>query len=225
MAYRLTKSKYILGLQCEKALFLNVYSPNLAWYSADTLEKFRQGRGFEKSFKDTFPAGIDVSKHMGKRFDRYAEFTAAQLSQPGEVVLFEAGFIYHDVLVLADVLHKAADGTITIYEVKNSLQVSDTFRNDVSIQHYVISHALAEIMPADLFHPQAEIAHFYVLYNDGQGGFLKEDLLEESRAKMDFVSQHVSRFLQVLDAHEPQVEMSAHCDTPYECPFKRYCMR
>lgn len=219
----LTKSKYIRGLQCEKALYLDVYKPRLARYSAETLKKFRGGRDFERTFKDTFPGGIDISGRLRAQVDKYPALTAQLLQQEGEVVLFEAGFRYNEVLVLADVVHKSADGAITIYEVKNGKAVSDTFRQDVAVQHYVISRALRQLSAENLFAPQLQLNHFYVLYNDGTDGFAKEDLLEFAQGELDDIAVHVEHFKEVLQGAEPCIAPSPHCCQPYECPYGWYC--
>ena len=76
MIYRLTKSKFILGLQCEKALYLDVYKPNLAYYPPETLARFRKGRDFEAKVKALFPNAIDISQQLGRNIQRYPELTA-----------------------------------------------------------------------------------------------------------------------------------------------------
>lgn len=223
MRHLLSKSKYIRGLQCEKALWLDVHNPRLAWYPAETLEKFRQGRGFERTFKDTFPEGIDVSARLRGQIDRYPDFTRRMLERPGEVTLFEAGFLYDDVLVLADVLCKHADGAVEVYEVKNGRAVSDTFRHDVGIQQYVIGHALPGLVQPDLFCDPLRLEHFYILYNDGTDGFVREDLL--SPEAEEGIAERVSHFKQLLQQGEPSQPMGDCCHTPYDCPYQRYCRR
>lgn len=106
---------------------------------------------------------------------------------------------------------------------QNSGAVSNTFCNDIGIQNYVIQHALLSIRPDDLFCKGLTLKHFYLLYNNGEGGFVKEDLLEQAQAACDGIEQNVTHFKQVLHADEPHMPMSEHCDTPYECPYKRYC--
>lgn len=223
MSYLLTKSKYIRGLQCQRAMYLDVYSPELAYYPPETMARFRRGRDFERSFKDTFPQGIDISAKLKGRISDYPQLTASLLATPGEVALFEAGFLYNDVLVLADVVHKTDDGTITIYEVKNSPAVSDTHRNDVAIQHYVISHALPAILVNDIFCNQLTLQNFYLLYNDGQGGFLKEDLIDHSLALHPTIQQNIALFKQTLNGPEPNIPMADHCHHPYDCPYQSHC--
>lgn len=211
MKHLLTKSKYIRGLQCEKALYLDVFRPELARISWETRQKFIRGRNFEATYKATFPTGIDISKRLAWKVDSYPELTRQLLQQEGEVVLFEAGFMYDSVLVLADVVRKSPDGRLYIHEVKNSTQVSETFRRDVAVQHYVISHC------------DFPIEEFSVVYNDGKGGFRKLDLLEDAQSALSEISVHVARFKEILSATEPQIEMGSQCDCPYECPYKSYC--
>lgn len=224
MAHLLTKSKYIRGLQCLRALYYDVHHAKWAYYPPETLAKFRQGRDFEKTFKDTFPNGIDISARLHSRMASYPTLTAELLSQPGEVVLFEAGFLYNDVLVLADVVHKHPDGSVIIYEVKNSDHVSDTFRNDVSVQHYVISHALPNIIPTDLFCSKLTLTNFFLLFHDEQGQFQREDLMEFAKSMEESIDKKVALFKEtILLPTAPAIEQSSHCDEPYACPYKRSC--
>ena len=68
--YLLTKSKYIRGLQCLKALYFDVYSPKLARYSPETLALFKGGREFEATYKATYPNGIALDKLLGYKMDQ-----------------------------------------------------------------------------------------------------------------------------------------------------------
>lgn len=222
-APRMSKSKYVRGLQCEKAMYLDVFNPKLAYYDPATLELFKGGRLFESRYKATFPDGVDVSKVSKIASPEYPVATRKLLLQPGRVVLFEAGFIYKDVFVMADVLVKHEDGRIDIYEVKNSKQISDTFRNDVSVQCFVIDNALKSQYPSDNL--RWNIDSFSIVYNDGTEGFVVEDILSYASSQCVDVQQRVDRMREVLRHNEPQVVPGQHCESPYECPYKRYCSR
>ena len=127
-SYLLTKSKYIHGLQCNRALWLDVFNPKLARYSAEQMRRFDHGREFEYSFKDTFPNGIDISAELKRNIEAYPALTAQLLEKDEETDLFEAGFLYNEVLVLADVVHRRPDGSLDVYEVKSGTTLSDTYR-------------------------------------------------------------------------------------------------
>ena len=191
------------------------------------MRKFDRGREFERAFKDLFPDAVDVSAALGRKFDKYAEFTSNELSREGEVNLFEAGFFFDDVLVLADVVHKRADGTLDIYEVKSGSALSDTYRRDAALQHYVISHC-------------QKINSFSIVYN---GKLDKSDLSESSdQSEMsdnfkivnltaEFAAEHetIARNIAVMKGtisltSEPDTPTGAHCQTPYECPYQQHCL-
>lgn len=211
-SYQLTKSKFILGLQCEKALYLNVYHPKLAYYPPETLARFREGRNFEANIKALFPDGFDVSKALGMRMKQYPALTHELLQGDGAITLYEAGFLYNGVLVLADVLRKDDNGNIFIYEIKNSTEMKDVFVRDVSIQHYVISHCI-------------DIQSFSVIYNDGNDNPVYEEILDRAKEAEPVIAEQVEQFKAMLQGFVPETEMGDHCHTPYDCPFLRHCKR
>ena len=227
MSYQLTKSKFIHGLQCEKALYLDVFDPSKGYYPKETLDRFKKGRDFERRVKDCFPEGIDVSAKMLGHMSRYAPYTAKMLMCPGPVTLYEAGFEYDGVLVLADIVTKDEDGSVTVYEVKDSDHVSEVFKMDVAIQHYVISHALEAMMPHDIFCTQLMLKQFYLAYRNEETApcvpYQTEDLFSFAQVQEPFVATNISRFKQVLQEGPSPVTLDDHCQTPYPCPYLKYC--
>ncbi len=210
MSHLLSKSKYIRGLQCDRALWLDVFNPRLARYTAEQMRRFDRGREFEYSFKDTFPNGIDISAELKRNVDAYPERTAQLLDKEDEVDIFEAGFLYDDVLVLADVVHKNEDGSLDIYEVKSGTALSDTYKNDAAVQYYVISHCRV-------------VNSFSLVFNDGEGGFLKEDLSADLAAQLSEVEKNVAAMKEILRHGEPSTPTGQHCLDPYACPYQHYC--
>lgn len=222
MTHLLSKSKYIRGLQCERALWLDVHEPRLARYTAEQMRRFDRGRDFEYSFKDTFPNGIDISAELKRNVDAYPELTAMYLDKEANVDLFEAGFQYDDVLVLADVVCQREDGSLDIYEVKSGTTLSDTYRRDAALQHYVISHC-------------RRIHSFSIVYNgvdgenevDGQDGpFAIVDLTEELAAEGDRIAANIAGMKTIVrSTAEPDTPTGQHCLTPYACPYQQHCQQ
>ncbi len=226
MTHLLSKSKYIRGLQCERALWLDVHEPRLARYTAEQMRRFDRGRDFEYAFKSRFPDGIDLSAELGRNVDLYPARTAELLDlRPGstaKTVLFEAGFLYDDVLVLADVVHQNTDGTLDIYEVKSGTTLSDTYRRDAALQHYVISHC-------------RRVNSFSIVYNgldgvngaNGQGGpFAIVDLTAELTAEGDRIAANIAEMKTIVRATaEPDTPTGQHCLTPYACPYQHHCQQ
>ena len=215
MAHILSKSKYIRGLQCDRALWLDVFNPRLARYTAEQMRRFDRGRDFEYAFKSTFPDGIDLSAELKRNVDAYPARTAELLDKGDGVALFEAGFLYDDVLVLADVVQQREDGTLDIYEVKSGTALSETYRRDAALQHYVISHC-------------REVRSFSVVYNgadgvDGSNGFSVVDLTEELAAQHGEIEKNSAAMKAILRHGEPDTPTGQHCLEPYACPYQHYC--
>lgn len=229
MTHLLSKSKYIRGLQCERALWLDVHEPRLARYTAEQMRRFDRGRDFEYAFKSRFPDGIDLSAELGRNVDLYPARTAELLDlrpcPAAKTVLFEAGFQYDDVLVLADVVCQREDGSLDIYEVKSGTTLSDTYRRDAALQHYVISHC-------------RRVNSFSIVYNgldgvngaNGQGGqdgrFAIVDLTEELAAEGDRIAANIAEMKTIVRATaEPDTPTGQHCLTPYACPYQHHCQQ
>ena len=232
MSHILSKSKYIRGLQCDRALWLDVFNPRLARYTAEQMRRFDRGREFEYAFKATFPDGIDISLELKRNVDAYPELTSQLLDSPdlppftshlwlhkvadhsSPLTLFEAGFLYDDVLVLADVVHRNADGSLDIYEVKSGSALSETYKRDAALQHYVISHCRS-------------INKFCIVYNgvDEVNGFIVVDLTEELATQHDEIASNIAAMKEILSHGEPATPTGQHCLEPYACPYQHYCVQ
>ena len=208
--YLLTKSKYIRGLQCDRTLWLDVFNPKLARYTAEQMRRFDHGREFEYAFKDTFPDGIDISAQLKRNTSAYPALTAQLLDNNGTVDLFEAGFQYDDVLVLADVVHRRPDGSLDIYEVKSGSTLSETYRRDAALQHYVVSHC-------------RKINTFSIVYANPDGGFIKEELSAALQEQHGEIEMNIAAMKEILRHGEPATPTGQHCLEPYACPYQHYC--
>ena len=209
MSHLLSKSKYIRGLQCDRALWLDVHRPSLARYTREQMQRFDRGREFEYAFKATFPDGIDISAELKRNVDAYPALTAQLLDKEEGVSLFEAGFQYDDVLVLADVVHQRKDGTLDIYEVKSGNALSETYRRDAALQHYVISHC-------------REVHTFNIVYS-GIDNFIITNLTEELTAQHNEIAQNIAAMKNIILHGEPDAPTGQHCLEPYACPYQHYC--
>ena len=218
MPHLLSKSKYIRGLQCDRALWLDVHRPALARYTREQIQRFDRGREFENNFKAAFPDGIDISAELKRNVDAYPERTAQLLDLSDSIVLFEAGFQYDDVLVLADVVKQNPDGTLDVYEIKSGTTLSDTYKRDAALQHYVISHC-REVQSFSIVHAGVPSAL------SGKSDYFKVvDLTEELAACHDEIAAHIAVMKKiVLSTAEPDTPTGQHCLEPYACPYEHYC--
>lgn len=226
MPHLLSKSKYIRGLQCDRALWLDVHKPRLARYTAEQMRRFERGREFEYAFKSQFPDAVDLSVELKRNVDAYPGRTAQLLDHADAIDLFEAGFLYDDVLVLADVVHQNPDGTLDIYEVKSGATLSETYRCDAALQHYVIAHC-------------REVRRFSLVYrNPGypenpespenpehpEFPYSIEDITDYVQSRQSEIARNIAVMKQiVLASSEPDTPTGQHCLEPYACPYRHYC--
>lgn len=236
MGHLLSKSKYIRGLQCERALWLDVHEPRLARYTAEQMRRFDRGRDFEYAFKSRFPDGIDLSAELKRNVDLYPARTAELLDlrpcSTAKTVLFEAGFQFDDVLVLADVVCQREDGSLDIYEVKSGTTLSDTYRRDAALQHYVISHCrrihsfsiVYNGAPASCRPDAIEDAGKMPALQDGR--FAIVDLTAELAAEGDRIAANIAGMKTIVRATaEPDTPTGQHCLSPYACPYQHHCQQ
>ena len=196
------------------------------------------------------PGGIDFSAELGRQ-DAYAERTAELLDgvgtrraasaddtaadsgrgtpRPYSVILFEAGFQYDDVLVLADVVCQREDGSLDIYEVKSGTTLSDTYRRDAALQHYVISHCRT-VHSFSIVHAvgtRCAASADDTAADSGRGTprpYQIVDLTAELAAESDRIAANIAEMKAIVRATaEPDTPTGQHCLTPYACPYQYHC--
>ena len=128
----LTKSDYLLGLQCPKLLwnkkhnFINFPQP-----SEVDKAKFKEGELIGEFAKKLFPEGIDLA---GLDFKKNISRTKELLEK--RIPIFEAGFFIDNLFSRADILIPTGSNKWDIIEVKSATKVKDVNIHDVSFQKY-----------------------------------------------------------------------------------------
>ena len=149
--YKLSKSTYIRGIQCDKSLYLYKHHYKLKDpISKSTQAIFDQGNEIGILAQKLFPNGVDASppNHF-KMFDSVLK--TENFINSGETIIYEATFNYNDVLAALDILVKDSDGW-KAYEVKSSTKVSDTYIKDAAIQYYTIINSGIELKDISIVH-------------------------------------------------------------------------
>ena len=213
--YVLSKSTYIRGLQCEKALYLNKFHPTQKTpTSARTQEIFDAGRSFEDRFRSSFINAIDLKKIFKNKFHLYSAYTKALVAKGADINIFEAAFVHDEVLVLTDVLQQESGNTFTIYEVKNSKSLTEVIMNDAAVQYYVCKSVLKNIKA------------FNIVLATSDGGFEIIDVTAKLEEKMASIPKNIEKLKLVLkDKKAPCVAMGAQCNKPYTCEFIAHCSK
>ncbi|HSL87125.1 MAG TPA: hypothetical protein VK861_09340, partial [Bacteroidales bacterium] len=139
-SYTLSKSSFIKGIQCEKHLYL--YKHHYKWRDPISEEQqaiFTRGTNVGKLAQNLFPGGVDLSPPNPFQYEKAAKLTQVKI-QSGVKIFYEPSFIYDELLVAVDILVKQRNKW-SIYEVKSSTSISDTYIMDAAVQYYVLRNS------------------------------------------------------------------------------------
>jgi len=144
----LSKSKYIIGLQCSKWLWIEVNDKKrIPELDNATLHKFKEGHEIGVLATMVFPNGTDLS---GLEFKENIDKTKESLELRNPI--FEAGFLVDKLFSRADVLLPVGEDEWDIIEVKAGTKVKDINVHDVAFQKYVYEKAGLKIRKCILMH-------------------------------------------------------------------------
>lgn len=227
---RLSKSKFLSGLQCHKRLYLEVHHPSLATKpDAGTQAMFDMGTEVGELARSRFAGGTLVTAGYRQSESALAQ-TAALIQDLAVPAIFEAAFLYGGVLVRADILERipAAEGRSSgwrLIEVKSSTKVKDVHLEDLAVQSEVILGTGLRLVSVCLMH----INTGYV-YRDGPIDltelFAIQDLSEAVAQRRASVPERLAEMNRILlQAQPPAIEPDQHCHTPYDCPFWEHCTK
>jgi len=229
-AYRLSKSKFLAGLQCDKRLFLDIHHRELATKpDSATQAILAMGSEVGELARRRFPDGVLVE--AGYRQGREAlACTAELLADPNVPAIFEGAFQFDHVLIRVDILVRVGtreDGVVEwrLIEVKSSTKVKDVHLEDLAIQSHVVRGAGIVLVGTGLLHVNTQ----YVYAGgdiDFDQLFTLRDLTEEVRARVAAVPRRLTGMQEMLmQVSPPDLQPDHHCHTPYECPYWSHCTR
>lgn len=227
---RLSKSRYLGGLQCDKRLYLETHAPNLATPPDEaTRAILDMGTEIGVLARSRFPGGVLVE--AGYRQTQLAlEQTSSLLADPTVPSIFEAAVLACGVLVRVDILERvsgdsAAGSTWRLIEVKSSSRKKDLHLQDIALQTYVLQQAGIGLAGSALMHVNTQ----YALDSAGVDLaqlFTLHDVTEEIAPRLIELPEQLAGMRGILERPEvPIVEPGAHCHAPHECPFWAHCTK
>ena len=220
----LSKSTYIKGEQCEKALFLFKNRPFLRdKLSMEQRAKFKRGTDVGILAQQLFPGGINMTPGSPTQFSKKAVETLKNLTNPAINVMYEAVFQYDDTLIMLDIIVRDGDKWRAI-EVKSSLSISQTYMKDAALQYYVLKGCEVPLSDIQLMYINAD----YVKNGDLDLSqlFVFQSVKDYAEQYQDVIAKNIAHFKDIIkQPHSPKIPIGDQCDTPYRCEFHGHCWK
>ena len=220
----LSKSTYIKGEQCEKALFLFKNRPFLRdKLSMEQRAKFKRGTDVGILAQQLFPGGINMTPSSPSQFGKKAAETLKNLTNPAVNVMYEAVFQYDDTLIMLDIIVRDGDKWRAI-EVKSSLSISQTYMKDAALQYYVLKGCNVPLSDIQLMYINAD----YVKNGDLDLSqlFVFQSVKDYAEQYQDVIAKNIAHFKDIIkQPHSPKIPIGNQCDTPYRCEFHGHCWK
>lgn len=220
----LSKSTYIKGEQCQKALYMYKKHPYLRdKLSIEQRARFQRGTDVGILARTYFPGGVNMTPPSPSQFGKMFEKTMQNLNDPNINVMYEAIFIYNDTLIMLDILVRDGEKWRAI-EVKSSLSLSDTYYKDAALQYYVLNGC--EV-------PLSDMQLMYVNGNYERNGDIDVNNLFVFKSVKDFAEQNLEKIGKKINElknvvnldHAPRINIGTQCFNPYKCDFVGHCWK
>ena len=220
----LSKSTYIKGEQCIKALYLFKNRPFLRdKLSLEKIAKFRRGTDVGILAQQCFPGGINMTPKSPALFDKMVKETMENLGNPNVNVMYEAVFQYDDTLIMLDIIVRDGDKWRAI-EVKSSLSLSQTYYKDAALQYYVLKGAGVPLSDIQLMYLNGD----YVKNGDLDLTqlFVLQSVKDYAEQYQNVIAGKIKTFKEaIIQPHSPQIPIGKQCESPYRCEFHGHCWK
>lgn len=220
---RLSKSRFLAGLQCQKRLYLEIHAPELASeIDPHTRAILDRGTDVGELARQRFAGGVLVTADYRRRREALVE-TSKLVEDPLVPAIFEGAFEFERVVVRVDILERMEPGGWRLIEVKASGRVKRVHLDDLAVQAYVLRGAGIDVSAIGVMHVNTQ----YVYPGgslDLEGLFTIQDVTDTVLARQDQVAERLAQFQEMLQAPEaPAIEPGEHCHQPYACQFWAHC--
>ena len=215
--YSLTKSKFLLGFNCSKALWLQINEPeNASKISMGEQRILEQGIKVGEYARKQFPKGILVTPDYNN-LENSLEETITLLNN--NKIIFEGVFIFNEVLVKADILKPLGKNKWALIEVKSSTKVKDDHIPDIAIQKHVLQNCGINITSCKLMLINREC-----VYPDLADLFYQEDVTAEVNELLPSIPAKISELKTIIAKDEvPQLDIGPQCLKINNCSYYDFC--
>lgn len=219
----LSKSQFVKGIQCPKALWIYRHRKDLhPEVDEATQALFDMGHDVGELAMKVWPEGVEVT-------EEYYDITGAiestnKFIEEGKTVIFEATAlspegIYSKIDILAKV---EGEDCWDLIEVKASTRVKDYHIWDMASQRLAFEGAGYKIRKSVLMHVNNKYERNGEI--DPVAFFHQEDCTEVVLERMEEAKKELPNLLEVLGQEEmPTCSIGSHCSSPFSCDYMDFC--
>lgn len=213
----LSKSDYLMGLDCVKALWLKKNRKELIpEYDEATLATFEIGNQVQDLARDFYPNGVMVDAESWD-VENGSKITK-ELSEKHDVLLEAFAKLPDGCFCRIDILVKNGDAWDLI-EIKSASSVKDYYIDDLAFQKYVFENAGYPVKRCKVLHLNSDYVRHGAL--DVKQLFAEDDVTDAVSQKKSEVEMYVKGMLSYQTMKdEPKISLHASCS---DCPFYHYC--
>jgi len=222
---RISKSQYLKGLQCPKALWFYRHRRDLYPEIPEAKQRlFDSGHEVGQLAQTYFQNGIEITEKY-YQIDKAITATMRAVNN-GYDAIYEATACSDDgAYSRIDILKKAdAFGTWDLIEVKQSTGIKEYYLDDMAMQRYAFQGAGYQIGASYLMHVNSQYIRRGEL--DPRGFFALQDCTELLEDRLPHVAGYVADLLKILNSGlEPDIKIGDHCKKPFECDYIHHCWK
>ena len=226
MQHTISKSQYVKGLQCPKALWLSHNRKDLAPdITAETQAMFDTGNEIGQLAMRCFENGVEVTNDY---WDIEGAIAATQgYIETGHEIVFEATAMHPQdgTYCRIDVLRRVPDSDEwDLIEVKSATSVKPYHLDDMSFQYHVFANAGYKVRKCFMM----VIDNGYVRSDElkPQKLFRLQHITDEALARQSELEVAAVKLIKLVGQQaEPVVQIGTHCKKPFECEFMDHCWR
>ena len=223
MAKRISKSQFMMGLQCPKKLWLYNFRRNLLPPVDPAKQRlFDEGHAVDEVSRGYFKGGKLVAFDY-RQLSHALKHTSWLMNEDGAKLIYEGAFAAAGVLIRCDMLKKNPDGSWDLIEVKSSTDVKEEHIPDVAIQRYVLEAAGVKVRKTWLMHINREYVRNGPI--EPKKFLTREDITEQVKEFLPTVAGSLEKFAEILESPCPEPGIGRHCAEPYDCDFCGHCWR
>ena len=215
--HRLSKSRFLAGLQCHKQLWWRVHEPDAPELvpGAALQNLLNQGADVGRLARERVPGGLLIDLPFYEWDNRVAQTREALKREP--TAIFEGTFFADGTYTAVDILERGPCG-YGVVEVKAANSLKPEHVPDVALQVHVLRRGGLPVERAEVMHLNPDCR-----YPDLDNLFAREDITAAVEGALLGVPDEIAAQLRMLDGPLPAVPIGDHCTRPRDCPFLERC--